>query len=109
MNDEYESRVATQVVGGQTEQGRPGMGRPFDALVLFLARLFAGAFAGQCSLHALLFAGLQVKGVTLDLLNDVFLLHFSFKPAQCIFEGFALLKSYFRQTDTPPNWSGRTR
>jgi len=26
--------------GGQTEQGRPGKGRPFNALVLFLARLF---------------------------------------------------------------------
>jgi len=32
--------------GGQTEQGRPGKGRPFNALVLFLARLFAGALAG---------------------------------------------------------------
>ena len=77
--------------GGLTEQGRPGKGRPFNALVLFLARLFAGAFAGQCGLHALLFAGLQVKGVALDLLNNVFLLHFSLKPAQCIFEGFTLL------------------
>jgi hypothetical protein len=106
MND---PRIATRFGGGQTEQGRPGKGRPFDALVLFLARLFAGALAGQCGLHALLLAGLQVKGVALDLLNNVFLLHLTLKPAQCIFEGFALLQSYFRQTNTPPNSSGRTR
>ena len=88
MNDPV---LQLDLVGAKPSRGRPGKGRPFNALVLFLARLFAGALAGQCRLHALFLAGLQVKGVALDLLNDVFLLHLTLKPAQCVFEGFALL------------------
>jgi hypothetical protein len=30
-------------------------------------------------------------------------LHFALEAAQCVLEGFTLLKSNFRQTDTPPN------
>jgi len=76
--------------------------------VLFLARFLTSAFASQRSLHALFLAGLQVKGVAFDLLNDVFLLHLALEAAQSILEGFTLLKSNFRQTDTPPDSSGRT-
>jgi hypothetical protein len=36
------------------------------------------------------------------------LLHFALEAAQSVFEGLALLQSNFRQTDTPPNPSGRT-
>jgi hypothetical protein len=43
--------------------------------------------------------------VTLDLFNDVFLLHFALETAKRIFEGLSLLQSDFRQLDTPPNWS----
>jgi hypothetical protein len=46
--------------------------------------------------------------VALDFLNNVFLLHFALEAAQSILEGFTLLQSNFRQTDTPPNPSGRT-
>jgi hypothetical protein len=67
--------------GGQIEQGRPGKGRPFSALILFLARLLAGPLASQGRLYTLFFAGLQVRGVALDLLDNVFLLHLAFKPA----------------------------
>jgi hypothetical protein len=45
------------------------------ALVLFFARFLAGPLAGQCGFYSLLLARLQVKGVPLDLLDDVFLLH----------------------------------
>ena len=97
--------VAAQCGGGQIKQSRPGTERPFAALVLFLARLFAGPLASQRSFHTLLLAGLQVKGVSLDLLDNVFLLHLTLKPAKSVLEGFPLLKPYFCQTDTPPNSS----
>ena len=94
------------------EQGHPGTGRPFNALiplVLLLANFFASAFPGQRGLNALLFTGFQVKGVTLDLFDNVFLLHFALEAAQRIFERFPLLQPNFGQTDTPPNPSGRTQ
>jgi len=84
------------------------MERPFTALVLFLARLLASSFTSQRGLHSFFLAGLQVEGVALDLLDNVFLLHFAFKAAQSVLEGFTLLKPNFCQTDTPPNSSGWT-
>jgi hypothetical protein len=108
-NVEYEIPDATQDGGGQIEQGRSGTERPFTALILFLACLFSGALPSERSFYALFFAGLQVEGVTLDLLDDVFLLHLALETAQSILEGFALLKPYFCQICTPPNSSGWTR
>jgi hypothetical protein len=35
-------------------------------------------------------------------------LNLALEPTQSILEGFSLLKSYFCQTDTPPNPSGWT-
>jgi hypothetical protein len=94
--------------GGRIEQGRPGKERPCAALVLFFSRFFTRTLASQRSFHTLFLAGLQVKGVTLDLLDDVFLLHLALETAKSVLEGFALLKSYFSQTETPPNSSGWT-
>lgn len=91
------------LVGSQIEQGRPGKERLFAALILFFSCFLTGALASQRRLHALFLAGLQVKGVTLDLLDDVFLLHLALESAESILEGFTLLKPYFCQTDTPPN------
>jgi hypothetical protein len=102
------SLLAAQYGGGQIKQSRPGTERPFVALVLFLACLFAGPFTSQRSFHTLLLAGLQVKGVTLDLLNYVFLLHLALEPTKSVLEGFSLLKPNFSQTYTPPDSSGRT-
>jgi hypothetical protein len=99
---------AAQHGGGQIEQSRPGTERLIPALILFLACLLAGPLAGQRSLYTLLFAGLQVEGVALNLLDNVFLLHLALKAAQSILEGFTLLKPYFCQTDAPPDSSGRT-
>ena len=105
---ERDPLLQLNLVGGQIKQSRPGTERPFVALVLFLARLFAGPLASQRSFHTLLLAGLQVKGVSLDLLDNVFLLHLALETAESILERFALLKSYFCQTYTPPNSSGWT-
>ena len=73
------------------------------ALVLFFACFFPAALARQRFFDALFLARLQVKGVALDLLDDVFLLHLALKASQSVLEGFSLLKPYFCQTDTPPN------
>jgi hypothetical protein len=102
--------------GPDIEQSRPGKERPFliellralTVSVLFFASFLAGSLARERGFHTLFLAGLQVKGVALDLLDDVFLLHLALEPTQSILERFALLKSYFCQTDTPPNPSGWT-
>ena len=72
------------------------------ALVLFFACFLTAPLARQCFLYALLLAGLQVEGVPLYLLNNVFLLHFPFKATQCIFKGLTLLNSDFRQLSYTP-------
>ena len=100
---------ATQYGGGQIEQSRSGKERPFNALILFFACLLSGALARERGLHTLFFAGLQVEGVSLNLLDDVFLLHLALEAAQSILEGFTLLKPYFCQIYTPPDSSGWTR
>jgi len=77
------------------------------ALVLLFPRLFPRPLPGQRRFHALFLSRLQVKGVPLDLLNDVFLLHLALEAPQCIFEGFSLLQPYLGQTNTPPDSSCR--
>jgi hypothetical protein len=96
------------VVGARIEQSRSGKERPFPALVLFFACLLSRALPSQRSLYPLFLAGLQVEGVSLDLLDNVFLLHLAFETAQSILEGFALLKPNFCQIYTPPDSSGWT-
>ena len=86
----------------------PGGSGPLTALILLLACFLAGPFPGQRGLHALFLARLQVKGVTLNLLDNVFLLYLALETAQSVLEGFTLLKPNFCQTDTPPNSSGGT-
>jgi hypothetical protein len=51
------------------------------ALVLFLACLLARALASQRGFDALLLARFEVEGVSLDLLDDVFLLHLALETA----------------------------
>jgi hypothetical protein len=102
------SQLRLNRVGARSSRAAPGRSGPFPISVLFFASLLTGSLASQRCLHAFFLAGLQVKGVALDLLDDVFLLHLALEPAQSILEAFALLKSYFCQTDTPPNPSGWT-
>lgn len=66
-------------------------------LVLFLADLFAIALACEGFLHALLFAGLQVKGVALDFFDDVFLLNLTLEATKGVLKGLAFLQTYFCQ------------
>lgn len=63
------------------------------ALVLLFANLFTIAFPRQCFFHALLFARLQVKRMTLYFFDDVFRLNLAFEPSQRVLKGFALLNS----------------
>lgn len=101
--------------GGRIEQSRPGKGATLTILdasnclsVRFLANFFAGALARQRSFDPLFLSRLQVEGMALDFLDDVLLLHLALEAAQSVFQGFTFLQSNFRQTDTPPNPSGRT-
>lgn len=65
--------------------------------------LFAIALASQSLFGAALLAGLEVKGVTLDLFNDVFLLHLALESTKSAFQRFAVLQYYFCQTYSPPS------
>ena len=80
-SDEHENPLVTQSGGGQIEQGHSRKERPFNALILFLACLFAGALPSQRGLNTLFLAGLQVEGVALNLLDNVFLLHLALEAA----------------------------
>ena len=79
-----------------------------ELLVLLLANFLASAFTSQRSFYTFFLARFEVKGVALDLLDNVLLLHFALEAAQSVLEGFTLLQPNFRQTDTPPNPSCRT-
>jgi|SRR5208282_1969121 hypothetical protein len=102
------------MVGGpDLSRAAPGRSGPFLRLILVLlvllfTRFLASSFASESGFDTLFLAGLQVKGVALNLLDNVFLLHLALETSQSVLEGLALLKSYFCQTDTPPNSSGWT-
>ena len=78
--------------GGRLIGGHPRVFQEPE-LVLFLADFLAIALACKCFFHALLLAGFQIEGVTLDFLDNVLGLHLALKPAQSIFKGFAFLDS----------------
>jgi len=87
------------------------MAATFQRRPFFLESLIFGLFAnlllcpltGQSLLHAELGARLQIVGMTLDFLNDVFRLNFALEATQGAFNGLALLQSNFSQTKSPPN------
>ena len=58
-----------------------------DVFVAFLSV----TLPGQRFFGALLFAGLQIKGVTLNLFDDVLLLDLALESPQGAFQGFTLL------------------
>jgi len=78
-----------------------------DAIVLKLISLFTSLLAiplaRQSCFNAFLFTGFQVVGVTLDFLNNVFLLNLSLEPAKSIFERLAFLYANLCQRIPPPN------
>ncbi len=75
------SRLQLNLVGARLSRAAPGLERPFHALILVFACLFSGALSSQRCLYTFLLAGLQVKGVSLDLLDNVLLLHLAFEAA----------------------------
>src|ERR1700744_964966 len=68
-------------------------GLELHLLVLLFASFLAIPLTCQCFLHALLFAWFQIKGVTLDFLDDVLLLNLALEATQCIFERLAFLNA----------------
>jgi hypothetical protein len=84
------------------KNGSPPTAATHRYSILLFTRLFSASLACKRFLHTLFLAGLQVKGVALNLLDDVFLLHLALKTSQRIFEGFALLESDFRQPNYTP-------
>ncbi len=66
---------------------------PVLRLVLLFASLLAIPLARQSCLDAFLLTGLQVVGVTLDFLDDVFLLNLPLEPAKSIFQRLAFLNT----------------
>jgi len=79
----------------------PGGDGPYE-LVLLLTSLFTTPFTRQSFLHAFLLTWFEVKGMSLDFLDNVFLLYLPLKAAQGIFEGFSLLQSDFCQLNYTP-------
>ncbi len=71
------ARFESAAPGGS---GRVSAVRQF-ALILFFTRLLAGPLACQCCLDSLFLAGLQVKGMSFDFLDNVFLLHLALEAA----------------------------
>jgi hypothetical protein len=69
------------MVGARSSRAAPGRSGSSCLLVLLFTRLLARPLASQRGLHTLFLAGLQVKGVALDLLDDVFLLHLALETA----------------------------
>jgi len=63
--------------------------------------LLAFEFLRQFTLEPLLFSGFQKKGVSLDILNNTFLLDLSLETAQDALNGFSLESSAFCQ-NVPP-------
>lgn len=55
-----------------------------DRLVLLLARFLTTALPSQSFFCPLLFARLQVVGVPLDLLDNIFLLYLAFETAESV-------------------------
>jgi hypothetical protein len=74
-------------------------------LLAFPTLLLARAFPGERLFGSALVAGLQIKGVFLDVLDDVFLLHLSLETAQRALNGLAFLNLHFCQGPTPPSRS----
>jgi hypothetical protein len=62
------------------------------------AELAAQTLPGGSLLGSLLLAGLQVKGMFLDLFDDVFLLDLALESLQRAFQGFTILYDNFCQS-----------
>src|SRR5260370_6784836 len=71
-------------------------------LIRLSANLLASTLSRQGFLHSTLRARLQVEGVTLHFLNDVFRLNLALEPPKGILNRLTFLQSNFCQTHHPP-------
>ena len=68
-----------------------------NATVYLATQLLARALPCERLLCATAIARLQVEGVLLDILDDIFLLHLPLEPAKRAFDGLAILHFHFSQ------------
>ena len=90
---------------GQVNERSVQTARTLAQLLGLAPLLLAIALAREGLLRPALVARLQVEGVLLDVLDDVFLLHLPFETAERAFNGLAFLNLYFCQGNTPPSSS----
>ena len=69
----------------------------FTILVLLAARFLSITFPRQRFLYSAFFTGFQIIGMSLDFLNNIFLLDLPFEPAQSVFKRLSLLQPNFGQ------------
>jgi len=79
----------------------PNASGPRLHLIRLSANFLSGALSGQRFLHPAFRARLQVVGVALDFLNDVFRLNFALESTQGVLDRLALLHSNFCQIHHP--------
>jgi hypothetical protein len=60
--------------------------------------LLAQPLASERLLDSFFLAGFQVERVFLDILDDIFLLHFALESTQRAFERLAIIENHFRQS-----------
>jgi len=96
------------IVGFPAYRRLKQFGRPAtQGLVLLFSCFLAIPLARQRLFYTTALARFQVKGVTLHFLDNVFLLDFALKPAQCILKRLAFLHANLCQrnyTSKHPNW-----
>src|SRR5256885_16392334 len=80
----------------------PGRCTRFEISVDFSALLLARPLTRERLLGASPIAGLQVEGVLLDILDDIFLLHLPLEPAKRAFDGLAILHFHFSRAKKHP-------
>ncbi len=88
------------VSSGRPEPGRgAGPRAPLRSggLIRLAALLLARPLPRQRLLGAAAIARLQVEGVLLDILDDIFLLHLPLEPAKRALDGLAILHFHFSQ------------
>jgi hypothetical protein len=98
----YQSRVFSpsncffEAMGGSPSQS-PRILLYICELILLFTDLLAIPFACEGFLYAFLFAWFQVKGVALDLFDNVFRLHFPLETTKSILQRLAFLNTNFCQ------------
>src|SRR4029077_746718 len=71
-------------------------------LIPVFASLFSGTLLSQSLFDPASLAGLQVEGVALHILNDVFGHNLALETSECVFQRFAFLQSNFCHSRHPP-------